>query len=224
MPFDYVPSGRRYDAPSYQTHREGGQGLFLQSDPWLPRVLQQRHLLQVGFVDLLIGKLLDRLEEQGILDEALIVITADHGTSFRHGLPRRSFTEGTRADVMQVPLILKLPGQVVGQVSDRNVETVDIVPTIASALNTTLPYEIDGRSLFDTSRRERAEKSFVQRNAARVRLEKHEPHLKVSVCQLRGEAAPFSVGTLCSGAARVFGRTSAVIAGHPSRPRSVDAP
>ena len=58
MPFEYVPSGHRYDAPDYQGHEEGGERLFLNSDPWLPRVLQQRHLLQVGFVDRFVGKLL----------------------------------------------------------------------------------------------------------------------------------------------------------------------
>ena len=85
MPFEYVPSGHRYDAPDYQGHREGGERLFLNSDPWLSRVLQQRHLLQVGFADRFVGKLLDRLTAQGIFDETLLIITADHGTSFQHG-------------------------------------------------------------------------------------------------------------------------------------------
>lgn len=55
MPYRYVPSGRRYQAPSYQGRREGGKRLFLRSDPWLPAVLQQRHLLQVGAADRFVG-------------------------------------------------------------------------------------------------------------------------------------------------------------------------
>ena len=177
MPFEYVPSGHRYSAPDYQAHREEGEGLFSKSDPWLPLVLQQRHLLQVGFVDRFVGRLVDRLKTQGIYDDALIILTADHGTSFQHGLPRRTFREGTEADVMLVPLIVKYPSQVSGDVSDRNVETIDIVPTIASVLSTTVPYDVDGRSLVLLAQPERPEKTFVQRNTTRIRLEKLEPDL-----------------------------------------------
>ena len=177
MPFEYVPSGHRYSAPDYQAHREEGERLFLKSDPCLPLVLQQRHLLQVGFVDRFVGRLVDRLKTQGIYDDALIILTADHGTSFQHGLPRRTFREGTEADVMLVPLIVKYPSQVSGDVSNRNVETIDIVPTIASVLSTTVPYDVDGRSLVQLAQPERPEKTFVQRNTTRIRLEKLEPDL-----------------------------------------------
>ena len=178
MPFEYVPSGRRYEAPDYQNHREGGERLFLKSDPRFPLVLQQRHLLQVGAVDRFIGDLIDRLREQGIYDEALIIVTADHGASFRHGSPRRTVANGNVADVMLVPLIVKLPGQTAGAVSDVNVETVDIVPTIAELLSARVPYEIDGRSLMDTSEPGKLWKTFVERNYARVGLVTYPPRLE----------------------------------------------
>ena len=174
MPFQYVPSGTRYRAPDYQQRREGGELLFLKSDPWLPLVLQQRQLLQVGFADRLIGDLVERLQAQGIYDESLIVVTADHGASYLHGerrrTLRRTLNRRNEADILLVPLIVKLPQQVTGEVSDRNVETVDIVPTIADVLSTTVPYEVDGRSLLDTSEPERPEKTFIRRTAERVRV------------------------------------------------------
>ena len=170
MPFQYVPSGTRYRAPDYQGRREGGELLFLKSDPWLPLALQQRQLLQVGFADRFIGDLVDRLQAQGIYDESLIVVTADHGSSYLHGKRRRVVNEGNEADILLVPLIVKLPQQVTGEVSDRNVETVDIMPTIADVLSITVPYEVDGRSLLDTSEPERPEKTFIRRNAERVRV------------------------------------------------------
>ena len=199
MPFEYVPSGHRYDAPDYQGHREGGERLFLNSDPWLSRVLQQRHLLQVGFADRFVGKLLDRLTAQGIFDETLLIITADHGTSFQHGKPRRSSTEGTRAEVMLVPLIIKLPGQVAGLVSDQNVETVDIVPTIASILSTTVPYDVDGRSMLDSTSPQRAHKTFVRRNYARVSLEAHPPNLEHRYVSLEERLRDFESGLYALG-------------------------
>ena len=178
MPFEFALSGTRYRAPDYQGHREGGTPLFVKSDPWLPLVLQQRHLLQVGFADRFIGNLIDRLQAQGIYDETLIVVTADHGSSFRHGQRRRARNDGNLADILLVPLIVKLPQQVSGVVSDRVVETIDILPTIAEVLSATVPYEVDGRSLLDNSGPERPHRTFIQRNAERVRVETYAQQLE----------------------------------------------
>ena len=199
MPFEYVPSGRRYEAPDYQRHTEGGSRLFVKSDPWLPTVLQQRHLLQVGFVDRFVGRLVERLKAQGIYDEALIIITSDHGASFQHGMPRRTFTDNTRAEIMMVPLIVKFPGQVSGRVSDENVETVDIVPTIASVLSAAVPYDVDGRSLLDFTQLEKTLKTFVQRDAARSRLEQHERYLDDRYVGLEQKLLNFETGLYALG-------------------------
>ena len=71
---------------------------------------------------------------------------------------------------MLVPLFLKLPGQKSGIISDRNVETVDILPTIASVLSIDLPFSVDGRSLLNPTLPERGGKTFVQQNLRRIRL------------------------------------------------------
>ena len=194
MAFEYVPSGHRYEAPHYQGHRPGGAPLFLKSDPWLPVVLQQRHLLQVGFVDRFVGRLMDRLKAQGIFDDTLIIITADHGVSFRHGQPRRAALDGARTDVMFVPLLMKFPGQVDGQVSDQNVETVDIVPTVASVLSTTVPYAIDGQSMLASVAPRNGPKTFIRRNPNIVRKEKHEGLEAVRYQSLEQRLADFPSG------------------------------
>ncbi len=178
MPFQYVPSGARYSAPDYQAHQEGGERLFLKSDPWLPVILQQRHLLQVGFADRFIGDLIDHLQAQGIYEDSLIIITADHGSSFRHGMPRRTAVARDPADIVQVPLIVKFPRRTTGTISDDNVETIDIVPTIADVLAITVPYEVDGRSLLEPARLERRHKTFVQRSYEQVRIEEYPARLE----------------------------------------------
>ena len=178
VPFEYVPSGVRYSARDRIGERANGARLFLKSDPWYPVVLQQRHLLQVGFVDRFIGRLVDRLREQGIYDESLVIVTADHGASFRHGLSRRTIEGDDPADIIQVPLFVKLPHQTSGAISDNNVETVDIVPTIADVLSTSFPYEFDGRSLLDPSPAARQNKTFIRRNLERVRIRSYAPRLE----------------------------------------------
>jgi hypothetical protein len=118
---------------------------------------RQRHLLQLAYADSLIGDLVQELKDQGIFDDALVVLTADHGISFQPGGPIRSLegqalTPEVAADVPWVPLFIKEPGQTQGDVSEANVLTVDVLPTIADALDIELPYEVDGRSVFGPPR------------------------------------------------------------------------
>jgi hypothetical protein len=53
----------------------GTEGLSLQDQVWCRDEVvargYQRHLLQVGFVDKMIGELLDRLHQTGLYDRAL---------------------------------------------------------------------------------------------------------------------------------------------------------
>lgn len=170
MPFQYVGSGHRYRAPDYQGEREGGERLFEKADATYADVVHQRHILQVGFVDRLVGRLQERLREVGIFDDVLVILTSDHGASYREGVPRRGLTDDNYADIMLVPLIVKLPGQNTGYVSDRNVELVDLVPTIADVLEMQLPYDVDGRSLLAFDLPPRRYKTFVNRSRDRVRL------------------------------------------------------
>lgn len=138
-------------------------------------------------------------ETQGVYNDALVIITADHGVSFQHGLPRRAARDGTRADVMLVPLIVKYPGQVAGLISDQNVETVDIVPTIAEVLSTTVPYDVDGRSVLDVTKPERVDKSYVHRNATNAIIQKHEPMLGDRYAGLREKLLRFESGLYALG-------------------------
>ena len=117
-------------------------------DPTTARAAQQRHLLQVGFADRLLGEYLDRLERAGILDEATVIVVADHGVSFLAGEPARLVNDANVGAVAGVPLFYKLPGQVDGVVHHEPVETTDIVPTLAAQLDIEFPWAVDGVDLF----------------------------------------------------------------------------
>jgi len=148
-PFQYLPSGKAYALNKFNT--EG-----LKNDRWQKDLApalhhHQRHLLQVGFADKLLGDLLAKLKESGLYDPALVVVTADHGISFIPGDKRRGVSETNCHEILPVPLFIKLPGQHEGIVSERNVETIDALPTIADRLDISMPWAVDGRSAFDTS-------------------------------------------------------------------------
>jgi arylsulfatase A-like enzyme len=63
---------------------------------------------EVGHVDNAVGSLLDRLRELGLYQDALVVLTSDHGEEFwEHG----GFEHGHSLydEVVRVPLLIKLP-------------------------------------------------------------------------------------------------------------------
>jgi hypothetical protein len=121
-------------------------------------------------MDKVLGRVLDRLEASSLYDRSLIVVTADHGISFRARRQRRNFGEDTAAEIMRIPLVIKFPKgargptrppitQIAGQIiSDQNVETIDIAPTVADALGVELPWRADGTSLLDPVHPERESK------------------------------------------------------------------
>ncbi len=163
-PWCYLPSGRRHTADNDQEWRPFGayseNNETWAGDPLAVAQGQQQYLLQVGFVDRLLGKLVARLKVSGLYDSCLLVVTADHGVAFQPGRSRRMPADATLAEIMSVPLVIKLPNQTAGTVSDRNVESIDVLPTIADVLGLELDSKTDGRSLLDTARPERQQKTM----------------------------------------------------------------
>jgi hypothetical protein len=93
------------------------------------------------------------LEENELYDRSLIVVTADHGTSFVPGQPRRVPDNETVAGVAAVPLLVKEPSQRRGRIEDTSVQTVDVLPTISEVLDAPVPWDdIDGTSLLTGDR------------------------------------------------------------------------
>ena len=157
-PWRYLPSGTLYpeNEPVPGQTNPPGRGRGWGDDEWLVAQAYQRHLLQVKLVDNLVGVLLDRLERLDLFERSLIVITADHGTSFFPGMPERLTNETNVGSVAGIPLFVKLPFQKDGRVSDRPVEAIDILPTVTDVLDLSNPgRHLDGSSAFGPRRRER---------------------------------------------------------------------
>jgi len=146
VPWQFYPSGRSYrrHAPEPIPGLNGERGFGV---PWLVRVSYQRHLLQLGLADRLLGELLGRVRRLGLYRDALVVVVADHGIGFHVGMDRRAVTPRNVQDLAPVPLLVKLPGQRRASVVDRHVETIDVLPTILELARVPAPARLDGRSL-----------------------------------------------------------------------------
>jgi arylsulfatase A-like enzyme len=84
-----------------------------------------------------LGRLLERLEELGLYDDTLIVITSDHGEYFgEHGLVQHS--KDVYQPALEVPLIVKWPGQTRGEVVTGPISLVDLPRMILSGISPAL--------------------------------------------------------------------------------------
>ncbi len=113
--------------------------------PSLAFQARQRRLLQLGYTDRLLGKLIHRLRATGLWSDALVVVAADRGLRFRDSNPRTP-SASKLADLAFTPFFVKLPRQRRGRIVDRRVSTADILPTIADAVSIHIPWRTTGRS------------------------------------------------------------------------------
>jgi hypothetical protein len=171
-PWEYLPDGKRYSSalpwqPGLVDDRWTG-------DPELAIQAQQRHLLQLGFSDRILGDILDRLRGQGLYDNALVVVTADHGTIFRAPGERRRANPENLEDIAFVPLLVKLPHERKGRIEDAHVQTVDIVPTIADVLGARVPWRTDGHSALNARRNDEPQIAVFTSSGERVTADEDE--------------------------------------------------
>ncbi len=172
-PWVYLPDGRRSrpEGPELLPGMQTIPGFY---DDYLRHHNEQRQLLQLGFADRLLGRLVARLKDQGMYDDTLIVVTADHGFAWKVGVDtRRSVSMSNVDELGSVPMIVKRPGRHAARVSGALASTLDVTPTIADVLNVPLGYRADGRSMFSRAVRARRTVSMVKRDfSAVVRLSK----------------------------------------------------
>jgi arylsulfatase A-like enzyme len=99
-----------------------------------------------------VGAVLHALDEQGMADDTLVVLTTDHGLPFPGA-------KGTLSDRgLGVLLIVRGPGGFHGgHVTDALVSHVDLYPTLCEVAGAPLPADVHGVSLMPLARREVAQ-------------------------------------------------------------------
>jgi hypothetical protein len=153
--WELLPSDKSYDV-------EMDGLIFLHwHDADAGAVARVRSLLQLQLADKLLGEMLGKLRALGTYDDALVVVTADHGVSFQGETPVRAMTEENRHDIAFAPLLIKAPRQTEGRIDERNAQAIDVVPTIADLLDLEVPWELDGVSLAGPDQRPGSEKRIL---------------------------------------------------------------
>ncbi len=102
--------------------------------------------------DMQIGRFLEEIEQRGILDDTLVIVTADHGEDLLdHGMWEH---RGLLADsTTRVPLVLwgaGLPAEARGTVRQDLAQAIDLLPTVLAVAGATPPAGLPGRDLLSS--------------------------------------------------------------------------
>ena len=101
---------------------------------------------EIAYMDSAIGKLLAELRSQGLFDQSIIVVVADHGEAFGEHR-ERSHGVFLYDETLHVPLMLKRPATSSHAHIDTRVGLVDIAPSLLQAVGIAPPASMQGESL-----------------------------------------------------------------------------
>lgn len=113
--------------------------------PELQRKLIHGYFASVSFVDAMIGRVLNKLEELGQTQNTLVCLWGDHGWHLGdHGLwcKHTNFEQATRS-----PLILAGPGIAAGFQTSSPTGFVDVFPTLCRLTDIEMPKSLEGKNL-----------------------------------------------------------------------------
>lgn len=120
----------------------------LAPDQW--RQILARCYAQITQVDAAAGMVLDALDELGLAENTLVIMSTDHGDAVAcHGghFDKASYMP---EEMIRIPMAMRYPKRVPeGEKSTAFVSNLDIGPTILAAAGLKYPQAVDGRSLLD---------------------------------------------------------------------------
>jgi len=129
----------------------------------------------VSLLDKYVGKILEGLSEMGLAEDTLVVFTSDHGHLFgQHGLVAKGPFH--YEDLIKVPLIARLPGEIPAGVEDNHLQTLtDLPATFLTYAGLDVPYCMSARSQWE------AWKGQSENHRERILVENHHQPTKVQL-------------------------------------------
>jgi arylsulfatase A-like enzyme len=100
----------------------------------------------ISFMDHQIGRILDSLDDLGIVDNTIVVFTTDHGHFLgHHGLNAKGAFH--YEDLIRLPFVVRAPGLVPGNRRSNAIQSlVDLAPTFLDAAGASVPGLMQGVS------------------------------------------------------------------------------
>jgi arylsulfatase A-like enzyme len=148
--------------------------LDLSTKPNLETQLRELYGLAVEYSDEQLGWLLRQLADRGVLDDAVLVVTSDHGEALGeshpsggrpspHGSGKVNLGHGgfLYDPVLLIPLVIWSPGRVKPATVEVLIQSIDIAPMLLELLGHKVPASFKGRSLRQILEDQRAGKESI---------------------------------------------------------------
>lgn len=113
----------------------------------LPRLIY-RYAAEISYMDHYVGALLDGLEHSGLLENAIVILTSDHGETLWDEEPYFSHTHTVDISEIRTVGVVRLPDRKHANSSvEVPVSLIDWMPSILGYLGLPIPSQVEGRDL-----------------------------------------------------------------------------
>jgi arylsulfatase len=158
-PYDIAPRDLYRDLdPAYRGPIDGSVASMYkvydgQVTPNADDVAQLQRLYEgnIRFADAALGRLVERLRRDGLLERTLLIVTADHGEALGEG-GRFGHNASVDESMTSIPLLVRLPAELrrTGRFT-QNVGSIDLAPMILETAALPVPASFQGRNPLRTS-------------------------------------------------------------------------
>ncbi|WP_067603185.1 choline-sulfatase [Nocardiopsis listeri] len=175
------------------SHRLRAMSGFDVREPGIDEVRRARraYYAAVNYIDDHVGRIRERVEELGLADETVIIVTSDHGDML--GEKGLWYKMSPYEQSSRVPMIVHGPEDLVPKGRFANtVCLLDLMPTLLELSGAPSPSGQDGRSLLETARQERTGEAtpkdrdivieYLAEGTLRPQLTLVRGHLKYVLC------------------------------------------
>lgn len=141
---NYLPAHPFHHGHPGLRDEEHVQGVLKRRDEATIRNELGREYACIENIDRQVGRVLDKLEAMGELDNTYVIFTADHGIAVgRHGLTgKQNLYEHT----WRVPFIVRGPGIKASSQASGYIYLLDVLPTLCDLAGIEIPSVVDGKS------------------------------------------------------------------------------
>lgn len=148
----YFEDSTEPSSADHSSGRSGRENIDSLSEMELD-VLRSWYGASLRYLDDRLGAFLDWFEQEGLLEDTIVVLTSDHGEFFgeHDAMYHGNFLYD---EVMKIPLIFAGPNVPAGESRDDLASHIDLFETLCDCCELPAPRETEGESLFGESRRE----------------------------------------------------------------------
>jgi len=137
--YDDCYTGPAYDWPNYGAVDVPPDALIH---------IRKRYAATLTMIDAWLGKLLDKMECLGLMEEAMIIFTTDHGLLLGEHEKMGKNVMHVYNELAHIPLMIRLPaGDQAGRRVNAITQNIDLMPTILDYMAIEIPETVKGFSL-----------------------------------------------------------------------------